>query len=64
MEMLMNLPLPDGALSGWMFEYQFEKLLEREPVVSRRWVFRQAQNIDGPMTQEEKKLWLQRHIST
>ena len=59
----MKLPLPDGALSGWMFEYQFEKLLESEPVVSRRWVFKQAQNIDEPMAEEEKKIWLQKQIA-
>jgi hypothetical protein len=63
MEMLMKLPTSDGQLSGWMLEYQFETMLASEPVVSRRWLFKQAQNIDEPVTEEEKRRRLTRLLA-
>ena len=63
MEMLMKLPTSDGQLSGWMLEYQFETMLASEPVVSRRWVFKQAQNIDEPVTEEEMRRRLTRLLA-
>jgi hypothetical protein len=64
MEMLMKLPLANDSLAGWIFEYQFEKLLESEPIVSRRWVFKQAQNINDPVTEDEKRQLLQIQVAT
>jgi hypothetical protein len=63
MEMLMRVPESDKPLAGWMLEYEFEPLLAEEPVVSRRWVFRRARNIDNPNTAAEKRQLLKRLIA-
>ena len=55
--MLMRLPSPDSPLSGWMFEYQPEAPLAiiDEPIISRRWTFKEARKIEAPMIEEEKR---------
>lgn len=55
----MRLPQTDGPLTGWMFEYEFVEGFMDEPVISRRYEFKEARDIANPGTLDEKKQWLQ-----
>jgi len=56
MEMLIRLPGMDSTFSGgWLFDYEFEELLQFESIVSKRWRFRSAYSIDSPVSEQDKK---------
>ena len=55
MEILMRLPSMSAEFKGWLFEYEFEESLKNEPLLSRRWVFKEARKIEEPGTVVEKK---------
>jgi len=41
--------LPDRKASfkgGWLFDYEFEKLLKDDPVIARRWTLRGSHCLD------------------
>lgn len=40
---------------GWLFEYEYDTASEKDPIISRRWRFRSAHEIDAPMTAEQKR---------
>jgi hypothetical protein len=44
-----------AEFKGWLFEYEFEESLKDEPLLSRRWVFKEARKIEEPGTVVEKK---------
>jgi len=56
MEMLIRLPGMDSTFNGgWLFDYEYESLLKSESIVSKRWRFRSAHNIDFPVSEQDKK---------
>lgn len=62
--MLTRLPDMDCDMKGWIFEYAFEDLLRSEPMISRRWVFKEARKIDNPVSLEDKMAHLKAEIAT
>ena len=58
-EMLMRLPSPDSPLSGRMSEYQPEARLTviDKRIISRRWTFKEACEIENPITEESTDNW-------
>ena len=63
MEMLIRLPSVNAAFSGWLLEYEFAEELKDEFLLSRRWVFKQAKNIDDPGTVKEKREEVERLVA-
>jgi hypothetical protein len=63
MEMLIRLPDINAAIFGWLFEYEFEESLKDELLISRRWVFKRARNIQEPRTAEKKRESLEGFIA-
>jgi hypothetical protein len=55
MEILMRLPSMSAEFKGWLFEFEFEELLKDGPLLSRRWVFKEARKIEEPGTMAGKK---------